>query len=155
MIDQLQADLKRHEGVRFVVYKCPAGKNTIGVGRNLDDVPLTAEESRFLDCSTADLLGGKALTAQQVDYLLAMDVARVCAQLDKAEPWWVTRSDSTRRALANMVFQMGLRGVQKFKKMLACLQAGDYEGAKRHALDSAWARQTPKRAAEVVEMFKP
>lgn len=155
MIDQLESDLKRHEGVRYVVYKCPAGFNTIGVGHNLDAVPLSDEESRFLNCTTADLLSGKALDAAQVDYLLSMDIARVCAQLDKAEPWWKTRSESTQRALANMCFQMGLRGLQGFKRMLACLQAGDHAGAQREALDSAWARQTPGRAAEVVEWFTP
>jgi lysozyme len=47
-----------------------------------------------------------------------------------------------------------LGGVLKFQKMLAALQARDYNAARREALDSAWAKQTPQRAKRVTGLFK-
>ena len=41
-------ELKKEEGFRAKVYKCTAGKNTIGFGRNLDDNGITYEEAEYL-----------------------------------------------------------------------------------------------------------
>ena len=130
-MEDLKNDLIADEGIRLKPYLCPAGKTTIGVGRNLDDVGITEAE---------------AMT------LLDSDIARVTAQLTKALPW--LQGDNVQRALGNMTFQMGLGGVLKFKKMLAALQVKDYTTARREALDSAWARQTPQRAKRVTDLMK-
>ena len=130
-MERLKEDLIADEGLRLTPYQCPAGKTTIGVGRNLDDVGITEAE---------------AMT------LLDSDIARVTAQLAKALPW--LQGDNVQRALGNMTFQMGLGGVLKFKKMLAALQVKDYTAARREALDSAWARQTPQRAKRVTDLIK-
>lgn len=154
MLDQLREDLIRDEGVREVCYFCTAGKKTIGVGRNLDDVGLTPEEEKHLGCTTDDLKTGRVkLTGAQIDYLLANDMARVQRDLDRELSWWRGRPADAQRALCNMVYQMGIGGVLKFKKMLACVHAGDWEGAKRNALDSDWAKQTPGRAERVTALF--
>lgn len=50
------------------------------------------------------------------------------------------------QVLCQMVFQMGKGGVQKFKGMLGCLAKNDYRGAAAHIRDSAWYRQTTRRA---------
>lgn len=130
--DILKLDLIADEGLKLKPYKCTAGKTTIGVGRNLDDVGISKDEALSL---------------------LGNDIARVEAELFNELPWLVTRPETVQRAVANMVFQMGLAGVLKFKGMLAAIQAGDYESAKKHALDSAWAKQTPNRAAKVTGLF--
>ena len=130
-MDDLKNDLIADEGIRLKPYLCPAGKTTIGVGRNLDDVGITEAE---------------AMT------LLDDDIARVTAQLAKALPW--LQGNNVQRAVGNMTFQMGLGGVLKFKKMLAALQVKDYTTARREALNSAWARQTPQRAKRVTDLMK-
>ena len=130
-MERLKEDLIADEGLRLTPYQCPAGKTTIGVGRNLDDVGITEAEAMAL---------------------LDNDIVRVKAQLTKALPW--LQGDNVQRALGNMTFQMGLRGVLKFKKMLAALQVKDYTTARREALDSAWARQTPQRAKRVTDLIK-
>lgn len=126
-------ELEREEGLRLKPYKCTAGKLTIGVGRNLDDVGITEAEARSL---------------------LANDVDRVEKGLDASLPWWRTQTDKRQRALCQMAFQLGLSGLLKFAKMLGAMQAGDYEEAAAQALDSRWARQTPARAARVAEMIR-
>ena len=40
--------LTLHEGLRLKPYKCTAGKITVGVGRNLDDVGITEEEAMMM-----------------------------------------------------------------------------------------------------------
>ena len=45
---ELERLLIYHEGLRLGVYRCPAGKLTIGVGRNLEDRGITEEEAYYL-----------------------------------------------------------------------------------------------------------
>jgi lysozyme len=40
---KLIAELVKDEGLRLKPYKCTAGKTTIGVGRNLDDVGISKD----------------------------------------------------------------------------------------------------------------
>ena len=48
-IDKFLVDqIKRHEGFRSKVYKCSAGKWTIGYGRNVEDVGITVTEAEYL-----------------------------------------------------------------------------------------------------------
>lgn len=130
-MEGLREDLIADEGIRLKPYLCPAGKTTIGVGRNLDDVGITEAE---------------AMT------LLDDDISRVKAQIAQALP--ELQGNNVQRAVGNMIFQMGLNGVLKFKKMLAALQVKDYATARREALDSAWAKQTPQRAKRVTDLMK-
>ena len=51
-----------------------------------------------------------------------------------------------KEVIVEMVFQLGVGGVQKFKKMWEALRNGDYQEASVQMLDSRWAKQTPKRA---------
>lgn len=132
-MEGLREDLIAEEGIRLNPYLCPAGKLTLGVGRNLDDVGITEDEAMMM---------------------LDNDIERVKAQLAKALPWLETKPPGVQRAIANMAFQMGLGGVLKFKNMLAAIQARDYATARREALDSAWAKQTPQRAKRVTDLFK-
>jgi lysozyme len=132
MIDDLKKDLLADEGLKLRPYLCTAGKSTIGVGRNLDDVGITKEEAMLL---------------------LDNDIDRSIAQMDHAFPWAKIKPNNVRRGLANMIFQMGISRVSKFNRMLSCLEAGDYKGAKREGLDSTWAKQTPARANRVTDLF--
>lgn len=128
----LRFDLVRDEGVRLKPYKCPAGKLTIGVGRNIEDIGITADEANML---------------------LENDIDRVFVELDAHLSWWRGRPDHVQRGLANMCFQLGLPKLLEFKRMLAALQAGDFATARKEAADSAWYRQTPARAERVIALF--
>lgn len=131
-MNEIIADLKRDEGFRGRIYKCPADKWTVGYGRNLEDLGVTEEEA---------------------EQMLRNDVARVERELDRAYPWWVKCPGSVRRGLVNMAFNIGLSRLAGFKKMLACLQAGDYRGAAREALESKWAGQVGDRSKRIAELF--
>ena len=123
----------RHEGLRQTPYICPAGKLTIGVGRNLEAVGITEEEAL---------------------YLFRNDLGRVRAALDKRLSWWRRLDDVRQAVLISMAFQLGPGGLLGFRRLLAALEAGQWAEAAREMLDSQWARQTPNRAAELAEMVR-
>ncbi len=129
----MKRELRQDEGLRLKPYRCTAGRLTIGVGRNLDDVGLTENEA---------------------DYLLENDVGRAMADLDRALPWWRGLSEARQRALVNMCFNMGCSRLRGFKNMLGSLRAGDGIGAAREALASRWADQVGPRAVRIAEMIR-
>ena len=134
--DRLREMLIRHEGMRLKPYRCPAGKLTIGVGRNLEDV---------------------GISEYQAFYLLDNDIRR--AEATAAEcagrhgVLWEGLPEDARLVLLNMAFNLGYR-LGGFRKMFAALRKGDYEDAAREMLDSRWARQVGQRAIELAEIMK-
>jgi len=132
MCDHLKDWIIKHEGIKLYPYSCPAGKTTIGVGRNLTDVGLTTEEAL---------------------YLLDNDIDR-CRHSLLAYPWFTRQPEVIQNCLINMCFNLGIAGLLKFKNMIKALQEHDYEAAAHHALDSRWARQVPNRAKDVVKVMR-
>jgi lysozyme len=130
--DLLRSQLERHEGLRLRVYKDTVGVNTIGYGRNLDDVGITREEA---------------------DYMLAADIERVERDLNMVDEYMdLDRIRQT--VIANMTVNMGFRGVMQFKRMWAAIGRKDYAAAAREMLDSTWRKQVGNRATELAEIMR-
>ena len=129
LIDQLI----RHEGMRLRPYKCPAGKLTIGVGRNIEDNGITEAEAIIL---------------------LMNDIERCKWEIETAFPWFTRLNSARYDVLVNMCFNMGVSRLSSFRKMLKALQDDDYETAAIEGLDSRWARQVGKRAEELMQIIK-
>jgi hypothetical protein len=53
-----------------------------------------------------------------------------------------------------MVFQLGVGNVNKFKNMLEALKESDYAHAAVHMLASNWHKQTPERCEELAEILR-
>ena len=53
-----------------------------------------------------------------------------------------------------MVYQLGLNGVSKCKKMLKALEREEYNKESAEMLDSLWAKQTPNRAVKISNQRK-
>jgi len=128
---QLIEELKRDEGVVLTLYKCSAGKNTIGVGRNVDDRGITEDES---------------------DYLLSNDINICVKELEGTFPWFQTLSDTRQRVMVNMCFNLGLSRLMGFRKFLAAMEAGEWETAGVEMLDSKWARQVGPRSTRLRDL---
>lgn len=140
--DTLLAELRRDEGVVPHAYNDSLGFLTIGVGRLIDQRK------------------GGGLSPDEVDYLLANDVKRSMADLDKYLPWWRNLTEPRQRVLVNMCFNLGIgsstlgSGLLGFKNTLAMIQVGDYEGAAKGMLQSKWARQVGNRAMRLSAMMR-
>lgn len=132
-LDLLEQELTRDESKKAKPYKCTAGKTTIGIGRNLDDVGLSDEEIRFL---------------------FKNDIARVCADLDREIPWWRSLSEVRQRVFANMCFNLGINGLLGFKNTLAAVREGRYKDAAAGMLASKWASQVGDRAQRLAKMME-
>lgn len=129
---KLVLQLKRHEGLKLSPYRDSVGVLTIGYGRNLDAVGIYPDEA---------------------DFLLEHDVQRMIGQLEGLA-WFDGLSEARRLAIVNMAFNMGLAGVLGFKKMLAAIEASDWEVVAKEALESKWATQVGGRARELADILK-
>ena len=126
-------ELKRDEGVKTHLYKCPANKLTIGVGRNIED---------------------NGLSEREIDYLLENDI-RSCVYDLKGNFSFYNGLDGTRkRVLINMCFNLGITRLLKFKKFIRALEDGDYETASVEMMDSLWAKQVGPRAERLRDLMK-
>jgi lysozyme len=132
-LQELKAQLVRHEGMVLKVYRDSLGIPTIGVGRNLQDVGVSEDEAMLL--LDNDLLG-------------------VFNDLDRYCPWWRGMSETRQMVLADMCFNMGIKRLMGFLKTLSAMQGGRYEVAAVEMLDSKWAKQVGKRAQTLSEMMK-
>lgn len=136
--------LKFEEGYRERAYHCSTGYPTIGIGTKLG--PKGSPLSNYT----------MVVTEHAAKALLDDEVKKIRNELVKRR-WYVELDSDRQTIIKSMAYQMGVGGVLKFKKMIAALEHGDYQEAANQALDSRWAKQTPKRArrhAEVLESGK-
>jgi len=151
--EKLYAELIRDEGLRLQVYRCTANKLTIGIGRNLDDNPLTAEEERHLGKTQLQVIR-TGITREQAFWLKAREVEKGERALDQHLPWWRRLNDTRQRVLLNMWFNLGTAGLLKFNNTLRLVEAGSYSAAASNMLASLWARQVGDRARRLSLMMK-
>lgn len=137
-----------HEGCVDHVYKCPAGYLTIGIGRNLETNPLTPREKEVV----GDIKDG--ITVDQCLYLLKNDVKKCERDLINNISFWYQLDDERQYALLDMCFNMGIKRLMKFKRMLNAMLIGDYRGAAKECLMSKYAVDVGKRAQRIAKLIE-
>lgn len=140
--------LAYHEGVVLKPYRCPEGKLTIGVGRNLEDNPLTDEERK----ACGDIYNG--ITKNAAYMLLRNDVTRCENELRKKILFYQELPVERQYALLDMCFNLGINRLLKFKKMLKAMENRNFPLAAYECLDSNYARQVPNRAKRIARLIK-
>lgn len=130
--EELEKQLIVDEDERLKLYKCPAGKWTIGVGHNIEDLGISHNAAM---------------------YILSEDISRVIGELDKAFPWWSSLSNNRQLVLANMCFNMGIARLSKFVNFLSALRTGFFDVAAAEMVASAWYKQTGDRAKRLVKLM--
>jgi len=135
MNSKLLEMLKRHEGVKSHVYKCSAGFETIGVGRNISK-------------------SGLGLADDEVDYLLENDIVRVVKELSSEYPWFNDLDDVRKDAIIDIGFNLGATRLRGFRRALAAMDAADYKTASLEFLDSKWSRDVKGRSTELAYMLE-
>lgn len=119
--------LEREEGCILHAYQDHLGFWTIGIGTLIDR-------------------RGGGISRRAALFMMHEELQRIEADLDAKVPWWRELSDGRRSVLMSMAYQLGIGGLMKFKRTLARIEAGDYDGAADAMMDSKWASQTPARA---------
>ena len=130
---KLQDLLRLHEGVKRFPYRCTAGKLTIGVGFNLDDVGLYPEE---------------------IDFILDNRIRRTEEEVERVFPWYNELDEVRQAVIVDMAYNMGIATLQQFKRTLGSVRDGDYVRAAAQMLQSKWARQVKNRAIRLSIMME-
>lgn len=132
-IEILREKLKRHEGFRGFPYLDTVRKMTIGYGRNLDDNGISEKEATLL---------------------LENDIKNIIEVPKKYIRVYEELSPLRKAVILNMLFNMGESRFSKFLRMIAAINAKNFDGAADEMLNSAWARQVGNRATELAKDMK-
>ena len=140
-MDRLLESVKKHEGYRNKVYLDTLGKRTVGVGHlcveDFWEDDKEYEEKFLMEILQKDL-------QQAIRGARSLMEKHDCADID----------EQAEEILIEMVFQLGMTGVSKFKNMWKALAELNYVGASYEMLDSRWSKQTPNRAKAMAKTMK-
>ena len=131
-IEKIEAMLIKHEGLKLKPYKCSAGKTTIGVGRNLDDVGISRVEALLL---------------------LEHDIKEVIADLYDIFKNFHDLSENIKLALIDMRFNLGYKGFRNFRKMIDAVRKEDFKRMAEEMKDSRWFDQVGARSQNLYNMI--
>jgi lysozyme len=125
--------IELHEGRRQKLYKCTAGKWSIGVGRNLED---------------------RGMSNPEIDFLRDNDIALSRQELTMKLPWFSGLDPVRQAVLIDMHFNMGWSTLSQFTNTLGFIQRGEHEKAASAMLQSKWASQVGNRAKRLSKMMQ-
>jgi lysozyme len=127
------AQIRKHEGLRLKPYQDSVGKTTIGIGRNLDDRGVTAEEAAMMALN---------------------DIKAAHHELWVNFPWYNALTGDRKYAWINLCFNMGMPRLKGFKMAIAAMEQSKYSVAADEILDSKYARQVGQRAIDIANMIR-
>ena len=138
-IEQLKETLKVDEGVIYEIYNDHLGYPTFGIGHLvLEGEP---EHGKMV---------GTPVSEDRVDECFEKDVANVIGDCKKLHEEWDSYPQEVKQIVANMMFNMGLTRLSKFKRHNAALQNGDWKEAAVEGRDSRWYKQVTNRAERLM-----
>ena len=139
-LNKLQEQIMFEEGVKYEIYRCSEGYPTAGIGHLITEW----DEDYF------DKPVGTKVSKEQVAKWFEADLGVAIADMNKfTEDMNV--DENVRECVTEMVFQLGLPRLNKFKKFKQALLDGDIETAQAEMKDSLWYRQTTNRAERLIE----
>ncbi|WP_347092601.1 glycoside hydrolase family protein [Sphingomonas parapaucimobilis] len=160
--NRLAREIARDEGDVLTVYRCSEGYRTIGKGRNLDTVGISARETAVLGITVASCVA-RGISQAQSDALFFTDIERTEADLDRHLPWWRKLDPVRQRVMMNMCFNLGIgsppsknrqgTGLHAFVNTLPRIERGDWVGAVAGMKASLWHRQVGARAVRLEAMM--
>lgn len=142
----------KFEGFSPTIYECPAGYPSIGYGRNLKFYPLNKIEEESL----ARL--GAIDEEEEKDWLKARLIQ--IYQEVKDKPYFENQSPERQAAMLDMIYNMGMKSFDEFKKFQQAMIDKDYSlAAKELATGSGeggkskWLLQTKSRAERIIKII--
>jgi lysozyme len=132
MYEKLKEHIKEYEGFSSLPYDCTAGFLTIGFGRNLEQRGITKEEAEIL---------------------LANDIKIAENEISRIIKDWQALPEQAKIVLIDLTYNLGLKKLLTFEKMLDAVDRRDWESAHSELLDSKYARQVKRRARINASIF--
>ena len=142
-IDQLRKELEIDEGVIHEIYMDHLGYPTFGIGHLVtkDDPEYGQDE-------------GTAISEQRVIDVFNKDIQTVLTDCGRLYHNFTTLPEEVQLVIANMMFNMGLTRLSKFKGMKRGIDDCDWEAAADEMVDSRWYRQVTNRADRLVKRMR-
>lgn len=158
-------DLIRDEGLVPHAYKCPAGKWTVGAGRNFEDLRFDLDELAYLERRRGPLgqtvreqvaaLQRVPLSRTEAEWLLDRDIDRVIKDADAVfGEQWHRWSGGRQRAVLNMIYNLGVSRFRGFRNSIRLMQQEQWDAVATNILKSLWARQVGRRSERIAQLFR-
>jgi len=137
MYEKYKAKIITEEGLIKKVYKDTLGFLTFGVGHNIEDNPIPPH-------ILATLLNGDITLG--ISQLLSHDLHSVIHSLDTYLKWWDKLPSDAKIVLVDMCFNLGIKRLLRFRKMIKHLKNSEWEKASSELMKSRYSKQVPNRA---------
>ena len=142
-IEKLQEELEIDEGCKYEIYLDHLGYTTFGIGHLItDDDPEYGWEV------------GASIDTVRVHEAFESDIEGVLSDCSKLYSDFGDLPEEAQRVIANMMFNMGLTRLSKFKGMKRGVDAKNWNQAADEMVDSRWYNQVTNRADRLVERMR-
>lgn len=143
---ELINELKREEGFRDRVYQCSEGVDTIGYGFN----------AKYLSKDELALNGGfiEPMGEEVATKILEAKVSKLIKSVDEVYSWIDNLPEVVKIGIYDMIYQLGIKGFGSFVNTQKYLKLLDYPKAIENIKNSKWAKQTPRRANNLIKRLE-
>lgn len=143
---ELINELKREEGFRASIYQCSEGVDTIGYGFNVS----------YLTKDDLALNGGfiEPMSEEVATQILNRKVKKLIKSVDEVYSWIDNLPEVVKIGIYDMIYQLGIKGFGSFVNTQKYLKLLDYPKAIENIKNSKWAKQTPRRANNLIKRLE-
>jgi lysozyme len=148
----LITNIKKHEGFKQYPYIDPVVSiypQSAGISKE----EMNLIQKYFDKLKVTFGIGFTFITMSEADMVLQNRINTIKLELQNKLDYFDTLPKIVQDILVEMAYQLGVNGLLSFKKMLSYIKEGDYINAAKEGLNSKWARQTPKRAKELMQIL--
>lgn len=142
-IEKLRRQLEIDEGRIDKIYKDHLGYPTFGIGHLI--LESDPEHGQPI---------GTPVSKERTNEAFEKDVATVLKDCVKLYPDFYELPEEAQQIIANMMFNMGLTRLSKFRNMKKAVDAGNWMKAADEMMDSRWYRQVTNRADRLVQRMR-
>ena len=143
---ELINELKREEGFRDRVYQCSEGVDTIGYGFNV----------KYLSKDELALNGGfiEPMSEEVATQILNRKVKKLINSVEEIYSLIDNLPEVVKIGIYDMIYQLGIKGFGSFVNAQKYLKLLDYPKAIENIKNSKWAKQTPRRANNLIKRLE-
>lgn len=142
-IERLRKEIEADEGRIEKIYEDHLGYPTFGIGH------LIVQSDPEYGMPT-----GMSVSSERVNDAFERDVHLVLRDCRKLYTDFDSKPEEVQMIIANMMFNMGLTRLAKFRNMKIAVDNEDWKQAAFEMMDSKWANQVPNRAKRLSERMK-
>ena len=142
-LEKLREELEIDEGCKYEIYLDHLGYPTFGCGH------LVVEHDAEYGWEV-----GTSIDTVRVHETFEQDIKTVLFDCNNLYKDFEDLPEEAQRVIANMMFNMGLTRLSKFRGMKRGVDARDWNAAADEMVDSRWHKQVTKRANRLVERMR-